>query len=74
MTLFSFLTPGLQMSKIIPIAIGIRAVIDGVSDVKYPQAEKLMRIMALIRLAVCAFIFLAVVFDPGISYIICQVK
>jgi hypothetical protein len=33
-----------------------------------------MRIMALIRLAVCAFIFLAVVFDPGISYIICQVK
>ena len=56
MTLFSFLTPGYMAIKAMPKNEGINAVSEGVSEAKYPHAESPIRIKALNKLAVCAFI------------------
>lgn len=58
--LFSFFTPLYDSSSNTPMITGISAVNDGVSEPKYPHRPNTMRIMELIRLAVCAFIFLLI--------------
>ena len=53
--LFSFFTPGLHIKRATPTKAGMSAVTDGDSESMYPQAESMISRMALIRLAVCAF-------------------
>ncbi|WP_100924484.1 hypothetical protein [Tenacibaculum sp. SZ-18] len=50
-TLFSFLTPLFNKNKITPIIAGIIAVIEGVSEEKYPQEDKTISNIAFNRLA-----------------------
>ena len=56
MTLFSFRTPGTHNRIRTPKRVGMRAVIEGVAEEKYPQRERDIKRMALVRLLVCAFI------------------
>ncbi len=55
-TLFSFFTPGVQISSTTPINVGISAVIDGVWDAKYPQEDNAISMIALIKFAMNGFI------------------
>ena len=49
--LFSFFIPVVHRNKITPIKVGISAVIDGVSEVKYAHNGKRIKIIELIKLA-----------------------
>ena len=55
--LLYFFTPGEQINSIIPIKVGISAVIEGVSDEKYPQDDSDISTVALMKFAICGLIF-----------------
>ena len=51
MILFSFLMPVEHMNKITPMKVGISAVIDGVSEVKYAHNGKMIKLIEFIKFA-----------------------
>lgn len=55
--LFSFFTPVEQINSKIPIKVGISAVIEGVSDEKYPQDDSYISTIAFMKFAICGLIF-----------------